>query len=128
MQFPIYLGQLGAGLEVEEPIKFMLLQRCLGGHRHAKAELEARLEEAQKKGKKVNFSDFWTWLTRTYGEDLRGAPLAEMKSMQPDWGSRPGHLTLENFSRYKTDFLRLFARLPDVQEEEVRDWVLQHLP
>ncbi len=30
--------------------------------------------------------------------------------------------------RYKTDFPKLFARLDDVQEDEVRDWMLVNTP
>ncbi len=30
--------------------------------------------------------------------------------------------------KYKTDFMKLFGRLSDAQEEEVRDWILPHVP
>jgi hypothetical protein len=128
VRFPTYLTTLDAEVALEESSKFMLLTKALKKCPSALAELEAAQERAQREGGRVSFSQFWKTLERTYGQDTRAATLAEMKALRPEKGTGGGPMSVNQWLKYTSEFRKLLARLPDVTEEEVKDWVLPHVP
>ena len=119
VKFNLFLQNLALAQNLTEDMKLMLLASSLD--QGSQLELQRR----QELGERVQFQEFWNWLSRRHGGDMQASLRDDLRALRLQ---NEGKLTLAAWRDFEAKFKLIYSRMENPAEEEAQNLILQQLP